>query len=389
MRRTTLAFLTACTAALALPAAASAAEAVYGVTAEDRLIRFTSDGPGAVQSSVPIGGLADGENVVGIDVRPADDHLYAVTTGNRALIVNPITGNTRAAFGPFTTPLRGVGYGVDFNPVANALRIVSDADQNLRITAANATNNDGPLSYRAGDPGAGTDPSVTGAAYTNSVLGATTTALYDIDTARDSLVTQDPPNSGTLNTVGGLGADYDDVAGFDIAANGNVAYAALSRPNEDTHSLFRIDLATGRATPAATNARITVPSGAGALRGIATAGTVADDRTRPVLSVAFSSTILEQNTNPLRPSVSCDEACTVTVNARVQGRAAGEGAVALTGPGRATVRVPLNRTARARIARRGTELISLTIIAVDAAGNETRQTNRLSRTQTLAARRSG
>lgn len=388
MRRTTLALLTACTAALALPAAASAAEAVYGVTAEDRLIRFNSDSPGAAQSGVPISGLADGENVVGIDVRPADDHLYAVTTGNRALIVNPVTGATRAAFGPFSPALRGTGYGVDFNPVANALRIVSDADQNLRITAGGATVEDGPLSYRAGDPGAGSDPTVTAAAYTNSTVGATSTALYDIDTGRDSLLTQDPPNSGTLNTVGGLGADYDDAAGFDIAPNG-FAYAALSRPNEDTHSLFRIDLATGRATPATSLARIAVPAGAGALRGIAVAGTVADDRTDPVLSVAFSSTILEQNTNPLRPSVSCDEACTVTVNARVQGRAAGEGAVALTGPGRATVRVPLNATARARIARRGTELVSLTITAVDAAGNETRQSNRVSRTQTLAARRSG
>ena len=49
----------------------------------------------------------------------------------------------------------------------------------------------------------------------------------------------------------------------------------------------------------------------------------------------------------------------------------------------------LNSAARARIARRGTELISLDIEAVDAAGNRTVQNNRISRTQTLGARRSG
>jgi hypothetical protein len=51
--------------------------------------------------------------------------------------------------------------------------------------------------------------------------------------------------------------------------------------------------------------------------------------------------------------------------------------------------VRLSATARARIRRRGTELISLDITAVDAAGNRTTQNNRRSRTQTLSARRNG
>ena len=62
------------------------------------------------------------------------------------------------------------------------------------------------------------------------------------------------------------------------------------------------------------------------------------------MSVAFSSTILEQNTNPLKPSISCDEACTITVSARVEGRAAGTGTATLDEAGRVTVEIPLNVT---------------------------------------------
>jgi hypothetical protein len=373
-------------AALALPASASAADAIYVATDGGRLLRINSDGPGQIVSNEPFRGLAAGEQVVGLDVRPSDDTLYAVTSANRAVQVNPVTGAVRPAFGPFAPALAGANHGVDFNPVANALRIVSDAEQNLRVTQNNNTVNDGGLSYAAGDPGAGSNPAVTGAAYSNSVPGASSTTLYDLDTGRDTLVRQDPPNAGTLNTVGALGVAVDDVAGFDIAPGGT-AYAALRRTGQTGWDLYRIDLATGRASTNARVPRIGIPSGAGGLRGIAVAGGVDDDNTPPELSVAFSSTIVAENTVTREPSVNCDEACTVTVDAEVQGRDAGQGTATLQGAGRATVRVRLSSTARARIRRSGTELISLDITAVDAAGNRRTQNNRQSRTQTLGARR--
>jgi len=374
--------------ALTFPAGASAADAIYGVTEQNRLILFNSDSPSRLLSSEPLRGLAEGERAVGLDVRPSDDHLYVVTSANRALQVNPITGAVRPAFGPFSPALSGALYGIDFNPAANALRIVSDADQNLRVTAANATNNDGALNYRAGDPNAGQNPSVHAAAYTNNLPGATSTTLFDVDTARDVLVRQDPPNAGTLNTVGPLGTDVAEPAGFDVA-QGGTAYAALRPADTQLHALYRIDLTTGRATPAAAVSGITTPTRGDDLVGIAVAGGVDDDDEAPVLSVAFSSTILEQNTDTLEPSISCDEACSVRVTADVQGRRAGEGTAALLSAGRVTVDVRLDQTARQRIARSGTELISLDVEAIDAAGNRARQDNRVSRTQTLGARRSG
>ena len=382
----------ACGALFAAPSAASAADVIYGLTDNNRIVRFNSDTPNKVQESVPVQGLQQGETLVGLDVRPENDTLYAVGTTNRIYQVNPVTGASRRAFpDPFAPPLNGTSFGVDFNPVADALRIVSDADQNLRVPFrggnAGTAQEDAPLQYAAGDPNAGQNPAVAGAGYTNSFPGAESTVLYDIDTARDVLVRQDPPNAGTLNTVGPLGVDAEPLAGFDVSPQGNVAYAALRRAGATRHSLYRINLTTGSAGTVDERAVIGTDA---QLRGIAVmTGGVDDDRVAPEMSLAFSSTILEENTNILKPSVSCDEACTITVDVRVEGRAAGSGTEALDDAGRVTVDIPLNATARRRIARPGTERISLDVRAVDAAGNATAQTGRLSRTQTAQGRLDG
>ena len=44
-----------------------------------------------------------------------------------------MTGATRRTFRAVTPALIGTTYGVDFNPVGDALRIVSDTEQNLRV----------------------------------------------------------------------------------------------------------------------------------------------------------------------------------------------------------------------------------------------------------------
>ena len=79
--------------------------------------------------------------------------------------------------------------------------------------------------------------------------GTTSTLLNDIDSKLDILATQNPPNDGTLNTVGALGVDTGDLVGFDINTNQkrsrDTALAALQRSNGSR--LYAIDLQTGRA----------------------------------------------------------------------------------------------------------------------------------------------
>ena len=144
-------------------------------------------------------------------------------------------------------------------------------------------------------------------------------ALLALAPPTDSGVWLDgPPKAGTVVTVGAPGQDAAEPVGFYVSPANNVGYAAF-RVGEGPQALYRIDLNTGRATPAADPSGIVIPEGAGALRGIAVIGSTPDDNTRPELSVAFSSTILEENTDTLRPSVNCDETCTVTIEAEVQG----------------------------------------------------------------------
>ena len=97
---------------------------------------------------------------------------------------------------------------------------------------------------------------VTGAAYLNSFPGATTTVLYDIDSTTNELLLQNPPNDGTLTTIGALqstatGAPTFDVTafnGFDIAPAGGFGFL-LSRIGASSEPrLLRVNLASGPVT---------------------------------------------------------------------------------------------------------------------------------------------
>ena len=69
-------------------------EIIYGVTASDRLVRFAASEPGRLLSSVPLRGLLVGEDLTGIDFRPASGELFGLTSMNRMLRIDPATGQT-------------------------------------------------------------------------------------------------------------------------------------------------------------------------------------------------------------------------------------------------------------------------------------------------------
>jgi hypothetical protein len=85
--------------------------------------------------------------------------------------------------------------------------------------------------------------------------------LYDLDFQTDDLSSQNPPNNGTLNTVGPYGVTIDSVqnASFDIVTQpgdadpgiaGDEGYAVIRRPDAPIDDpgkwlLYQVDLATG------------------------------------------------------------------------------------------------------------------------------------------------
>ncbi len=231
------------------PTAAQATGAsIYALQSNNTLIAFESANPGNVLRTVAVTGLQGGESLLGIDYRPASTELYAVSNQSRMYTLNPVTGAaTQVGTGTFATPVNGTAFGWDFNPTVDRIRLTSDAGQNLRLhpVTGGVAVTDGTLAYAPGDPNAGANPNVVGSAYTNSFYGATGTTLYNLDANLDILITQTPPNSGTLNTVGTLGVNITANAGFDISPEG-AAFAALDTGSGA--SLYSIDLADGTAT---------------------------------------------------------------------------------------------------------------------------------------------
>ncbi|MCY1035358.1 DUF4394 domain-containing protein [Corallococcus sp. BB11-1] len=224
---------------------------VIALTASNKLVSFERATPGTLVGSVDVTGLDSGESLLGIDYRPADSQLYGLTSAGRIVTLAPDTGvatvkSTLVAMAgddnPFTA-LSGTDFAVDFNPVADRLRVVSDTGQNLRINVdSGATTTDGAINRSPA-------PVVFGAAYTNSVMGTTATALFDLERNSNVLARQDPPNNGTLVNVGALGVTFVGAAGFDIAGGDNgLPLVAGRTANSGPHVLYQVNLLTGAAT---------------------------------------------------------------------------------------------------------------------------------------------
>lgn len=221
---------------------------VYGLTTTNSLVQFNSTRPNTALSTVSITGLAVGEDLLGIDFRPATGQLFGLGSLSRIYRMNTVTG-VATLVGTLTTPLSGSDFGFDFNPVPDRIRITSDAEQNLRANPNDGTNVvDGTLAYASGDANFGVNPNIVASGYTNSFGGTTTTTLYNIDSDLNILTNQNPPNNGTLNTIGSLGVDATGLSGFDINPGKNIALASLATQGGIGSSLYSIDLMTGAAS---------------------------------------------------------------------------------------------------------------------------------------------
>ena len=219
---------------------------LIALDANNKLVRFSTDDPEDVDTAT-VNGING--TLLGVDYRPANGLLYGLTDTNDLYTIDPATGSATFV-STLNIPFGGGSLsGVDFNPVADRLRVTGTNDQNFRINVdTGEVTLDAALAYAAGDKNAGADPSVTASAYRNSVAGATETALYDLDAKLDVLVLQNPPNDGALQTIGKLGVDFGEVAGFDIYTSGsdrnrtsNTAYAVSNS------QLYEVSLTRGQA----------------------------------------------------------------------------------------------------------------------------------------------
>ena len=186
--------------------------------------------------------------LLGIDVRPADGMIYGVTTDGMIVSVDAKTGQATMKSKLSETLKAGVTVTFDFNPVADRMRLMGSDGTSLRVNVDDGKATvDGSHKFKDGDANAGKTPRVVAGAYTNSWKGTQATTLFNIDAATGSLVTQVPPNDGTLNTIGSLGIPVNGPIAFNIVASQpdkNDAWLATGG------TLYSVDLKTGKATMA-------------------------------------------------------------------------------------------------------------------------------------------
>jgi len=239
------------------------AQSLVGITDGNQLFTMASAAaPGTVSTPMAITGLASGQTIAGLDYRPATGDLYALgynsSNGESQLYrVNVTTGALTAVN---TTPVvlaLGTGpVGFDFNPTVDRIRVVGANRRNYRLNPNNgaiaATDTD--LGYALTDVNGLNQASIVAVAYTNSYPGLTTTALYDYDQNLNVLSLQNPPNNGTLNTIGASGftvstatQNVDMDIQYNPSTRTNTAYLT-ARVGSGSNALYTINPATGAAT---------------------------------------------------------------------------------------------------------------------------------------------
>ncbi|HYF65261.1 MAG TPA: DUF4394 domain-containing protein [Herpetosiphonaceae bacterium] len=251
------------------PARAVLAPSMFALTNGNVLLKIKAASPATIEKTILISGLLANEDIVAIDFRPATGQLYGLGVINvvgpesgRLYTINTDSGAaTPVGSGPFSTALADdANYGFDFNPIADRIRLVNSADQNMRLNPVTGALSglDQPLDNAA------TGEEVFSAAYDRNVSGANLTTLYVIDLFGDQLMRQGgadgnpSPNGGALTPIGPLGILLGSrLGGFDIGADGS-AYASI-QPLGGLFQLYRINLASGAATLVGTIGNGSVP----------------------------------------------------------------------------------------------------------------------------------
>lgn len=243
--------------ALGLIASAAAfnvaqAASLVGLNTSNQIGVFDSANVAAA-AFVNISGLSSGESLIGIDLRPSTNTIYGISSANNVYTVNANSGVATFVTALNTSVINSsLGYGFDFNPVADfsgaaSLRLISSAGNNYAVNV-----NTGVVGNTTSNIGAGNSA----VAYSNSsTAGApANTQLYYVNSNTDTLaVATTGFNAPTITTIGALTLngnplDILNANGFELLGNGNAFLAATLNDGIFKTQLFNIDLATGVAS---------------------------------------------------------------------------------------------------------------------------------------------
>ncbi len=206
-------------AGLAVTLLAGSAHAGNFVTLnDDATLQMFDSSTRKVTATVMVKGLS--APLAGIDFRPADSMLYGLQRDGQIVTIDIRSGQATPKARLDQALPANVALTVDFNPVADRMRVVGADGTNLRINVDDGkTIVDGRLKFAETDANKGAAPFVLAGAYSNKFKGTKETALYDIDGTLGAFLKQAPPNDGVLVTLGKIGKKPGSVA-FNIETDG-------------------------------------------------------------------------------------------------------------------------------------------------------------------------
>src|SRR5215207_6622562 len=254
------------------------------------LLAFDTTTPSIVTTTA-ITGLSATDVLVGIDFRLTNGLLYGLgvndtantatlyaistRTGRAAIVADPALGATptagQIAFTGVDLPAAAVGWGFDFNPQVDRIRVTTGNGLNFRVDPNTGQEIDGdgvvgaPIAPDTNITGVAGGGGVSAASYTNNQLNTTLTTLYTLSDATDDLYIQGQgayPNGGVETlvaavTLNGAALNFDAINGFDVPTGVNATTANQPVPAGSglavlsvggASRLYSINLTNGAAT---------------------------------------------------------------------------------------------------------------------------------------------
>jgi hypothetical protein len=221
---------------------------VFAIVNGVSLMQFPLNAPNTASTARTITGLQTGEQFLGVDYRPADGQLYGLTNQNRVYVIDTNAAAATATATSLTSggaafTLSGTSFGIDFSPLADAIRTVNDQGANLAITVTGAVTVATSLNFP--------QPDIVAVGYTSNYSGALSTRALVLDASTSATYVVNPTLNGTIVPLGVLDPAlvFSKIAAFDIVGGTDGLSLAAVQPLAGGQStLYRVNPLSGNGT---------------------------------------------------------------------------------------------------------------------------------------------